>query len=141
MARTYPFATMRAERTGEGHLHVGWIGAPTRVVDGLGDRRQGRDADVAVVDVASPIYQGWTRRQRSCSTSVLTLAGARASGWAASEGIDAGRSPGVITHGTRCITPVISQRDPHCARPGAERCSCVVKGRARLDRTEIGHSW
>ena len=51
---TYPLPTMRATRTGQGHSHVGRIGGPTCVVDGLGDRRQGRAddaADAAVVDV------------------------------------------------------------------------------------------
>ena len=97
---------MRAARTGQGHSHVGRIGVqPCR----RRTRRppSGRAADAAVVDDASPTHEDWTRRQRSRSTSVLTLASTRASGWTTREGINAGRSPGAIAHRTRCITPVL----------------------------------
>ena len=39
------------------------------------------------------------------------------------------------------LRPVTSPTRPWAPPLSADRCSCVVKGRARLDKTEIGHSW
>ena len=111
MARTYPLPTMcPPARPGQGHSHVRRIGAqPVSSTDSATAVKVAAadSADSAVVDVASPTHEDWTRRQRSRSTSVLTLASARASGWRGCEGINAGRSPGVIAHGTRSITPEV----------------------------------
>ena len=138
MARTYPLPTMRAARTGQRHSHVGDRG-PTHVVDGLGDRRQGRPADAAVVVEASPTFEDWTRRQRSRTTSVPTLASARASAWTACEGINAGRSSGVIAHGTRCITPEV----PGSGSPRRSRLSAgprtLSTRRSRASGSPVTH--
>ena len=64
---------------------------PTRVVDRLGDHRQRRAADAAVVDDACSTHEDWTHRQRSRRTSVLNHASARGSRWTACEGINASR--------------------------------------------------
>ena len=101
MARTYPLPTMRAARTGRGHSHVGRIGAQpcrrrTRRPPSRSRRRRRRGRR----RLPPPTKTGPVDRAaaRPC---YLLQAHVRADGQHAR----VSRAPGVIAHGTRCITP------------------------------------
>ena len=107
---------------------------PTRVVDRLDDRRQGRVADAAVVEVVSPTHEDWTRRQPSRSTSVLTLA-AQCERLGSMRASTPAVRQALSRDGTRCITPVM--RAP-CLGRGPRLRDGRHRGRAAIETRRAG---